>query len=141
MVIAQRKGVKARFSDAIWRTGIPSKNGWIPEETPDIKKEIPSDIIHMAEMRKSQVDKPKAGDPPPEKKVEGAGQLKGDVNDHKEVPEESTGWNKDNLPTSEDQIPDTEESLRELLSVMEVNAPPNYKVKGLTNLVKKHLGL
>lgn len=76
MIKATKKGTSAKFPEAVWKTGIPQKAGWIAEKEADTVRLIPKKIVDMSVEQKAKLST--------RKPVEGALELS--VNDPVEQP-------------------------------------------------------
>lgn len=54
-VHATRKGTTARFTDAIWKSGIPQKAGWLALEPSTNQTVLPKEIVDMSEQQKDAI--------------------------------------------------------------------------------------
>lgn len=55
MIKATKKGTSAKFPEAVWKTGIPQKAGWIAEKEADTVKLIPKKIVDMSIEQKAKL--------------------------------------------------------------------------------------
>jgi hypothetical protein len=55
MIKATKKGTSAKFAEAVWKTGIPQKAGWIAEKEADTVKLIPKKIVDMSIEQKAKL--------------------------------------------------------------------------------------
>lgn len=83
MIRAIKKGTVAKFTDGIWRTGIPQKAGWVPLDEEKQEKVIPKEIIDMS---MSQAATLPSQEPPVVKK--------NDVAEKSELPKTVAGMKK-----------------------------------------------
>lgn len=57
MVKAQRKGTVARFTEGIWKTGIPARAGWVPVSETETERVLPKEIVDMSIIHKETLPK------------------------------------------------------------------------------------
>ena len=55
MVNATKKGSTAKFTDGIWKTGIPQKAGWAAIDGTEVERILPKSIVDMSEIRKEEI--------------------------------------------------------------------------------------
>ena len=68
MIKASRQGSTAKFPDAVWKTGIPQKSGWVPENETLREVILPKEIVEMSDIQKSKVVEKAEVTAQPEKK-------------------------------------------------------------------------
>lgn len=68
-ITATRNGITARFSETVWHSGVPQKNGWVPTDG-EGKKVLPKQLVDLSEARKAAIKDPVGRPQPgaPEKK-------------------------------------------------------------------------
>ena len=57
MIKAIRKGTVAKFTEGIWKTGIPARAGWVPVGEAQTERVLPKEIIDMSVVQKESLPK------------------------------------------------------------------------------------
>jgi hypothetical protein len=63
-ILATRNGVTAKFSEAVWNSGVPRNNGWVPLSEETGKKILPKALTDLSEKRKANVGQAGTGKGP-----------------------------------------------------------------------------
>lgn len=58
MIKATKKGTSAKFPEAVWKTGIPQKAGWVAIDETDSVKLIPKAIVELSDVQKRRIAEP-----------------------------------------------------------------------------------